>query len=106
MRKKTPKIYDYYSVIDPKKIQDSSADSEFVEKRTKKRNKKASSKKIKLDLREAKKEEITGDSEKRKVPLGVSVFDLIMPWKLDVKEQDTTNLCKDGLSKVVPCSSK
>ena len=88
-----------------KRNQDSSADSEFVAKKaTRKRNKKAITKKI--DLRE-KKEEIVGDNEKRKVPEGVSVFDLIMPWKSEVPQsQDTNNLQKDGLSKVVPCSTK
>jgi hypothetical protein len=28
--------------------------------------------------------------EKRKVPDGVSVFDLIMPWKLDINNQKLT----------------
>jgi hypothetical protein len=52
------------------------------------------------------KEEVAGENEKRKVPAGISVFDLIMPWKSDVVLQDTTNLSKDGYSRVVSCSSK
>ena len=52
------------------------------------------------------KEETETENEKRKVPLGVSVFDLIMPWKSEVVKQDTSNLLKDGYSKIVCCSGK
>jgi len=40
------------------------------------------------------------------VPPGLSVFDLIMPWKAEIAEQTITNLEKNGLSKVVSCSGK
>ena len=69
-------------------------------------NRKQNNKTKKINLLKEQKEEVAGDNEKRKVPLGVSVFDLIMPWKSEVKGQDTSNLCKNGLSKVVTCSSK
>ena len=102
MRKKTPKIYKFFNT--GKENIAGSESSDFIERKTKKRDKKAKTKKINV-LKE-KKEEVVGDNEKRKVPLGVSVFDLIMPWKSDVVGQDTSNLCKNGLSKVVTCSSK
>ena len=101
--KKTPKIHDFFLNTGKENIAGSES-SDFVERKTKKRDKKAKTKKINL-LRE-KKEEPAGENEKRKVPLGISVFDLIMPWKADVVGQDTSNLCKSGLSKVVSCSSK
>ena len=46
-----------------------------------------------------KKEEESGE---RLVPNGVSVFDLIMPWKSEIK----TQIDKTGLSKVINCSTK
>ena len=85
MRKKTPKLYDFFGT--GKENIAGSESSDFIERKTKKRDKKAKTKKINL-LKE-KKEEVAGENEKRKVPLGVSVFDLIMPWKSDVVGQDT-----------------
>jgi hypothetical protein len=46
------------------------------------------------------------ENEKRKVPPGISVFDLIMPWKSDVVQQETSSLLKDDLSNIVTCSGK
>ena len=47
------------------------------------------------------------DNEKRKVPNGVSVFDLIMPWKQDVTNQSgTVSFQKDNLAKIVNATSK
>jgi hypothetical protein len=43
---------------------------------------------------------LLGD-EKRKVPPGVSVFDLIMPWKNEITAQD--GLWPQGFSKIVSC---
>lgn len=80
MRKKTPKIYHFFD--NGKENKAGSESSDFTERKTKKRDKKAKTKKI--NLIKEKKEELVGDNEKRKVPLGVSVFDLIMPWKSDV----------------------
>lgn len=78
-----------------------SEDSDFIEKRPKKRLKKAQGKKVQQP-----KEETVVENEKRKVPTGVSVFDLIMPWKTEIVQQDTTNLIKDGIAKMVTCSGK
>lgn len=44
------------------------------------------------------------DGEKRLVPEGVSVFDLIMPWKTEVNLKQ--GAVSDGLSKTVTFSSK
>jgi hypothetical protein len=38
------------------------------------------------------------------IPLGVSVFDLIMPWKTEVKTPPKTDLNK--LATIVNCSAK
>lgn len=59
----------------------------------------------KINLRRAV-DELVGETGQRKVPQGVSVFDLIMPWKSDVVEQETTDLCKDGLAKIVTPKGK
>jgi hypothetical protein len=41
------------------------------------------------------------------VPPGLSVFDLIMPWKNEIiKPVETELLQKSGFSKIVGCSSK
>jgi len=48
-------------------------------------------------------DEDDGDTE-RLVPKGVSVFDLIMPWKTQVENQESKDLVNKGLAKVVNCS--
>lgn len=40
----------------------------------------------------------------RLVPANVSVFDLIMPWKQEIKPQITKDLVHDKLAKIVKCS--
>jgi len=51
--------------------------------------------------------EVPVENERRKVPDGVSVFDLIMPWKAEVVEQKPlSTIEKEGLAKVVQVSGK
>jgi hypothetical protein len=40
------------------------------------------------------------------VPPGISVFDLIMPWKNDIVIQNTSNSEKNKLSKLITCQPK
>lgn len=98
-RVSTPKI-DKYFLYTNRAQSSQSDDSDFIERKPKKRVKKAL-KKVQLP-----KDEEEGGDEKRKVPPGVSVFDLIMPWKSEVTKQDTITLTKDGYSKIVSCSGK
>lgn len=83
-----------------------SNDSSYAEKRTKtkKRCAKAQSKK---DIRRKEETDDKGDDKKKRlVPPGTSLFDLIMPWKTEIEKQETSNLVKNGYSKVVNCSGK
>ena len=45
-------------------------------------------------------------NERRRVPDGVSVFDLIMPWKAEVKQNLSDSLVQNGLAKIVTNKSK
>lgn len=89
-----------------------SDDSEFKGNHSKKRTKKARSKTAKnkafnqnSDIKVLSQDDV--EIERRKVPNGVSVFDLIMPWKLEVKNQENTSqLQKDNLAKVVTTQGK
>jgi len=46
------------------------------------------------------------ENSQRLVPKGVSVFDLIMPWKTEVQHDNTPDLVSDGLAKVIACPTK
>jgi len=46
------------------------------------------------------------DEGPRLVPLGVSVFDLIMPWKNEIVTDMRADIEKLGLAKVVTCKDK
>lgn len=53
-----------------------------------------------------KKAQQVGPNESRKVPDGVSVFDLIMPWKNEVDLNTKNEVVEDGLSEVHHIKSK
>ena len=53
-------------------------------------------------------EQMALKNQQRLVPDGVSVFDLIMNWKTEIKKNESVdeNLKKKGLAKVVKCHKK